>query len=600
MRPWWLTLGRYGRPLAGNFAVVVALMLVVTLVEVVQPWPLKLIIDHVLAEEPLPDWAQWLSLLPGAASRTGLLAWLVSATVLLFLVARSVTILQSYLRAGLGTRLVYAVGEGLFARLQELSLRYHATKQTGDLVRRVTRDSGCVRDLVIRAVLPAMRASASLLMMAGVMWSLDSALAAFALLAMAPLVPFMRRLSRPLEQRAYEHQKLEGEMLSLAEETLTAIPVVQAFGREDERDERYRTLAKRSLGAYMATTAKQVQFKVGVDTFTAVGTAGIMAWGGMKALGGQLTVGDLVVFLSYLASLYTPLQTLAYLAPTYSSATASAKRVLEVLEAEDAVEERPGARPPETVGGRVRGEIRFENVTFGYRQGEPILRDVSLEVHPGEKVALVGPTGAGKSTLVSLIPRFFDPWEGRVLLDGQDLRDLTLAGLRRHIAFVLQEPFLLPLSVQENIAYGRPGASSSEVETAARAAQAHDFIRNLPEGYETVIGERGATLSGGEKQRIAIARALLTDASILILDEPTSALDAETEAALTLALERLMEGRTAVIVAHRLSTVRAADRIAILEGGKLAEVGTESELLRVGGAYSRILASSLAGTRLAS
>ncbi|HUP48549.1 MAG TPA: ATP-binding cassette domain-containing protein, partial [Thermoanaerobaculia bacterium] len=236
----------------------------------------------------------------------------------------------------------------------------------------------------------------------------------------------------------------------------------------------------------------------------------------------------------------------------------------------------------------VRGEIRFENVTFGYRKDEPILRDVSLELRPGEKVALVGPTGAGKSTLVSLIPRFFDPWQGRILLDGQDLRDLTLAGLRRHIAFVLQEPFLLPLSVQENIAYGRPGASLSEVETAARAAQAHHFICNLPEGYDTVIGERGSTLSGGEKQRIAIARALLTDASILILDEPTSALDAETEAALTEALEQVMEGRTTVIVAHRLSTARKADRIVVLERGQAVQAGSHDALIDEPGLYASL------------
>jgi ATP-binding cassette subfamily B protein/subfamily B ATP-binding cassette protein MsbA len=266
-----------------------------------------------------------------------------------------------------------------------------------------------------------------------------------------------------------------------------------------------------------------------------------------------------------------------------------------VLDADDLVRERPGARAVGAMNGR--GRVGFERVTFGYEAGRPVLHQVTLEASPGETVALVGATGAGKSTLVSLIPRFFDPWQGRVTFEGVDVRDLTLSSLRAQVALVLQEPYLLPLGVAENVSYGRPGAGRAEIEAAAVAANADEFIRRLPAGYDTVLGERGATLSGGEKQRLAIARAFLKDAPVLVLDEPTSALDAETESQLLVALERLMRGRTTFIIAHRLSTIRRADRIVVLEGGRVAEVGSHRELLDAGGIYSRFHGCQAGGRR---
>jgi len=588
VRPWWLRLAPFALKRWPGLSAVLALTLLGVATELLTPWPLKLVVDYVFAGQLLSGPAAWISASPGAGGPTAALAWLASASVAFRLANRLCAAARKYVQSGIGTRVTYELGAELFERLQRLSLRFHGQQQTGDLARRVTRDSSCIRDLALDIALPVVTSLVSLVAMFTVMWQLDPALSLLALLVVPPFVFLTRLLARPIAGHSYEQQKLEGQLMAVAEQTLTALPVVQAFSRERDETERFRNLARRTASAYGRTITAQQLFAVGTGTITALGTAAMMGVGGLHVSQGSLSVGSLVVLLAYLSSLYAPLQTLASVAAGFASAAARARRVLEVLGSEEGVRDAPGARPlPAGPPGR-RGHVRLERVTFGYEPARPVLHAVSLEARPGETLALVGPSGAGKSTLVSLILRFFDPWEGRVSIDGLDLRRARLASLRAQVALVLQEPFLLPLTVAENIAYGRPGAGRAEVVAAAAAANADAFIRRLPRGYDTPLGERGATLSGGERQRLAIARALLKDAPVLILDEPTAALDAGTEALLLEALARLMVGRTTFIIAHRLSTVRGADRVAVLDAGRLLQLGTPAELLAADGLYRRL------------
>ena len=579
MRPWWLRLLVYARSEGSGLLLLALLMVAGIAFATLGPWPMKIIIDYVLGGKPLPQDFQWISALPGAASPAGLLAWLVGSTVLLFIAGRTLSTVQNYVQAGVGTRMVYHLGADLFDHLQRLSLRVHSQQRAGDLVRRVTSDSGCVRDVVTGVFLPMVTSTLSLITMFAVMWQLDRSLSLLALLAAIPLPIFMKILTPRMIQRSYHQSELQGDLMAHVEQTLSALPVVQAFGRESHSDAVFLHLSDRIIQAYQRTLLSQAWFKVFVGAPMAIGSAVIMGVGAVHVLQGSLTTGSLLVFLAYLGSLYGPISGLAYLSSSFASAAGSSRRVLEMLDVVPGVRDAPDAKPLPTNPAGGRGHIQIDDVSFGYESDRAVLRGVTLEAHPGEVVAIVGPTGAGKSTLVSLIPRFFDPWQGRVMVDGIDVRHLKVSDLRAQVALVLQEPFLLPLTVSENIAYGRPEASRAQVIAAAVTANADEFIQKLPQGYDTILGERGSTLSGGEKQRIAIARALLKDAPILILDEPTSALDSSTEALLMEALERLIAGRTTFIIAHRLSTIRKADRIVVLEEGRVVETGTHQELI---------------------
>ena len=580
MRYWWLKLARYALPQWRGLLAIGVLMLVQIGMGLLMPWPLKLIVDSVLHKRPLPESLTLLESLPGATTATGLLAWLAGATVALFLTKRLVKIIQSYIEAGATRRMVYGLATDLFDDLQRRSITYHSKCRSGDLVRRVTADCGCVQELVMGVYLPVITSLVTLVSMFIIMWQLSRTLAILAMLIAIPLGILTRFFAGPMSERKYREKQLQGEMMSLAEQTLSSVPIVQAFGREDYEDERFRTITRRTVQASLRAALSKQQFTVCTGAVTAPATALVMAIGGMYVLQGSLTVGSFLVLLTYFGALYSPLETLVYLSDGFASASAGARRVLNILEADDVhVRDAPDAMPLPSGGNEPRGHIQFEHVTFGYEPDRPVLHDICLEACPGECIALVGPTGTGKSTLVCLVPRLFDPWAGEIRLDGVDVRQVKLSSLRANVAVVLQEPFLFPLSIADNIAYGRPGASWSEIVAAAEGARAHEFIERLPHGYDTVIGERGMTLSGGEKQRLTIARALLKDAPVLILDEPTSSLDAKTETELLEALKRLTRGRTTFIVSHRLSTVIEADRILVLREGKVVEQGAADELM---------------------
>ena len=565
-----------------DLLVVVATMLCKIGLDVLKPWPIIFLVDYVLqGKATSPLFPHLVALLPGAHRSENLVAWAVGATVLIFLLSWSIGLANAYANITLGQRMVYDLAADLFAKLQQLSLHFHLRRAVGDNIRRVTTDCTCVSIIVKDALLPVISALISLITMFAILWRIDATLTLLAL-AVAPYMAVVFHFYSPrMMNGSYRQQEIEGRVYNLVEQTFSAIPAVQAFGREPLNDQRFKQTMRDALAATLSLTNVQLQFKILIGLATATGTAGIL-WVGTQHAPRGLSIGAILLFLSYLGSLYAPLEAMMYSTSTIQGAAGSARRVREILLAEQEVRDQSGAPPLSSV----RGHVRIENVTFGHETGRPILRNVSLEARPGETVAIVGPTGAGKSTLVSLVPRFFDPWEGRVTLDGHDVRQVQLRSLRSHIALVLQEAFLFPLTIAENIAYGRPGATLAEIEAAARAANAHEFITRLPNGYQTVIGERGATLSGGERQRISIARALLKNAPVLILDEPTSALDVVTEGGLLDALERLAQGRATFIIAHRLSTIRRADRIVALKEGQIAESGTHDELLARGGVYA--------------
>lgn len=593
MKYWWLKLARYALPEWRGLLLIGVLMLLGVAAGLLAPWPLKLIVDNVLHGEAVPTRLIWIQNLPGAASPTGLLAWLAAATVGLFLVRRMVSILQAYTQAGTGSRMVYGLAADLFLHLQTRSLRFHQQHHTGDLIRRVTADTSCVRELVMHVYLPLLTSGVTVLSMFSVMWQISQSLALFAIGLVLPLVLVVRFFAGSMTDRKYQEWELQGEISSLAEQTLTAIPIVQAFGREEREDDRFRHIARRSLQASLKSEFSQHQFRVSTGTVSAIGTAVVMVVGGISVLEGRLSIGSLLVLVSYFAALYSPIETLAYLSEGFASAAAGARRVFEIFSADDpTVSDAPDARAFVRDQRSSGIALRFENVVFGYEPGRPVLHEISLHVRSGETVALVGATGAGKSTLVSLIPRLFDPWQGAVLFDDINIRQLQVSSVRENVAMVLQEPFLLPLSIAENIAYARPNAARNEIVAAAVAAKADAFIDRLPRGYDTVIGERGATLSGGEKQRLSIARALLKDAPILILDEPTAALDARTEASLVEAIENLMRERTTIVIAHRLSTIRRAERIVVMQNGQFVEQGTHDNLLSIDGYYKRLQQSA--------
>ena len=533
----------------------------------------------------MPPWlAVLIAQLPGAATPRGLLVWSVGVSLAVAVGGGALSLLSLSIGLRVCQRLVLDLLLDLFVKLQKLSLTFHSRHKIGDLLQRVSGDVLVVFFAVTQVALPIVVATLTLIGMFIIMLRLDAGLSFVALGVIPLLVASLLLFARPLRASSRGNWKSQGALMALVEQSLSGIKVIQGFARESYMLRKVEVEGVKLVEAGRRAALVTASNNQAATVITGAAAALMLYLGASRVMDGRLSLGDLLIFLGYLTALYGPVSALGTAAGYGIAVVTRSRRVFQILDSDEEVSERTDA----IVIKRAHGEVTFEDVSFGYDDDAAILRSVSFAASPGQITAIVGATGAGKTSLVSLLSRFYDPQGGRILLDGHDLRDLSLKSLRESVSLVLQEPFLFPLSVADNIAFGRPGATRQEIVAAARAAHAHDFIEQLPESYDTVLNERGGQLSGGERQRIAIARAVLKDAPVLILDEPTSALDAHTEGKIFEALSRLMKDRTTFIISHRLSTIRRADQILALENGRVVERGTHESLLAAGRTYAHL------------
>lgn len=573
----------YLRPYRGMFLLAVVQVVLLNLLEILKPWPLKIVVDYVLPRQPAP-WP-WLSSLPPSSL-------LLAATIGLIIVYGTlgvVSVWNNFTTISIGQSMVNDLRSRLFQHLQRLSLSFYSRATVGDLIFRVTGDSYTIQTLAMNGVFPILSAVVLLGLMFVVMLRLDVTLTLVALAVCPALVVGIVLVNERINRVAQRAREAESQVYQLVQRGMSAIKVVQAFSKEEEEHRTFVARSTESLRNSLNLYTLQTLFGAGTNFVLSIGTALVLWVGAQHVWSGTMSVGDMIVFISYLASLYAPINAMIQTYGTVQVAKAGFLRVEEILNTDEALPEGTQA-----FATRPAGHVRFRGVAFGYSAERQTLHDIDIDAPPGSVTAIVGATGAGKSTLVSLLPRFYDVLQGDVSIDGVDVRSFRLNELRRQISMVLQPPMVFPLSIRENIAYGRPGATIADVEKAARQAQAHEFILRLPQGYDTVIGESGTTLSEGERQRLTIARALLRDAPILILDEPTSSVDTHTETAIMEAIEQLMQGRTTFVIAHRLSTVRRASQILVLDGGTIRERGTFDELLAQGGLFHHLYSGHLA------
>ena len=551
-----------------------------TLTDLLQPWPLKIVIDYVVGSKQMPPWlAHWFDSTVG----TDKLVVLNVAAVSVFLIAVAGAVssyVQSVTMTSIGQWVMHDLRSTLYNHIQRLSLSFHDQSQTGDLITRVTSDIDTVQGFITSSLMDTILDTLTLAGMLVLMFYIDWRFTLIALSVAPILFVFIYKYTHQIKRASRAVRKKESEIVSKIQEVFSSIRVVKAFAREKYEKRRFKEVSMESVELALRARALKAGLSPGVKIITAVGSALVLWYGARLTLDGTLTPGTLVLFLLYLGKLYSPIRGLSKLPDTFSKPAIAFERIQEVMDIEIKARGEKPQRAPE-----FKGRIEFENVSFGYTPDRLILRDISFRIEPGQVAAFVGPTGAGKTTIMSLIPRFYEVSSGKIRIDGEDVRKFKLKSLRRQLAFVLQETLLFRAPIWQNIVYGRPSATREEVVQAAQLANAHEFIEKMPEGYETMVGERGATLSGGQRQRIGIARAIIRDAPILVLDEPTSGLDAASEALVFDALQRLMAGRTCIIITHRLATIQNAGAIFVLKNGTIVECGTHKELLARGGLY---------------
>ncbi|MBS1818008.1 MAG: ABC transporter ATP-binding protein [Acidobacteria bacterium] len=582
------------RPYRGRVAGVGALMLLQVGLGALEPWPLKIVIDYVLGQhelpEPLKSWAFGLT----GGGTASLLILFVLAGVVLQLVHQVASAVGVRLQTDTGQRMVYDLRYRLLEHLQSLGLLHHISTSTGDAVYRVDVDSYSIENLAISGVFPLATSAITLIVMFTILVKLDVSVALLSLSVVPFLFLSLRYYATSLSSQEEKVKELESNLISRLYEIFSSIRLVKSFAREGLESARYAEAGATTMKARIAVTWKQSLFGLMVATTTILGTALVLIVGGLHVLRGEMTVGSLIVVTSYLGAVYGPLSSIAFTTGQLQAAIAGARRVRAMLALEPETIDDPGALD----AGAVTGDVVFDDVSFKYPSGADVLHNISFEAKPGQMIAVVGLTGAGKTTLVSLIPRFYNPTSGRVLIDGIDIRKYKLRSLRERISIVPQDAVLFSGTIADNLRYGKLDATREEIEAAARAAHAHDFVMRLPKGYDTPIAEAGGGLSGGERQRLSVARAILKSAPILILDEPTSSLDAISEEIVFAALKKLRVGRTTIVIAHRLSTVRDADAILVLDGGRISAFGRHDDLLKSSELYRRMCARLSVGKSL--
>jgi ABC-type multidrug transport system fused ATPase/permease subunit len=555
---------------------------------VTAPWAMKAAVDHVFVADRAPRWLVSLAHLVSAQtrweSRVSMLVAIVALGMLAHLAHQLVLLAHTRAHARLAQRMTRDMREHLFWHLQRLTLAHHANRPPGDAVYRITSDAGWLDQIVLRAAIPSVFSALTLLVMFAVLVRINGLLAFVSLAVVPGLYLSLRLHNQRMRGEAERVKALESRVVERAQESFATIRLVKSFAREPYERVRFAGVSQSALTARLALSGREARFSFVVGALTAAGTSLVLGVGGALVIDGTITLGTLLLVLAYLGFIYGPLTALANTGAVLREAVAAARRVRDILSVTPEAFDAPAARRLATSSGAVR----FENVSFAYAPGHPVVRHVSFTAAPGEFIAIVGPSGSGKTTLLSLLMRLFEPSHGRILIDGIDIATCSLRSVREHVAVVLQESILVSGSVRENLRYGRLDAVAAQIESAARAANAHEFILRLPHGYETDLGANGGRLSGGQRQRLSIARAFLKDAPVLILDEPTAALDTLSELQLVSAITRLRRSRTTFVIAHRLSTVRDADRIIVLDGGMVVDQGTHDELRRRCALYARL------------
>jgi ATP-binding cassette subfamily B protein len=555
-----------------------------SLTDILEPWPIKIVVDYLLQAKKLPGW------LSGTVSgffghdKFAILNFAVAAVAAIAVIGAVSSYVEKYLTTSVGQWVMHDLRRTLYSHVQRLSLAEHDKARTGDLITRVTSDIEAIQNFISSALLGMLVNVMTLVGMIGVMLYINWRFTLIALSIAPALFLVVYSLTRRIKKASRAVRKKEGELVSVVQEVLTSIRVVKAFAREDYEQQRFELQSLENVDSALHARGIKAKLTPFVEILVAAGTCLVLGYGARLALAGQLSAGVLIVFLLYLGKMYKPMRDLSKMTDTVSKALVGYERIQEVLEIESRVRDLPHAR----CAPKFRGRIEFDHVHFSYDGEQPVLKDISFQIDPGQVAAIVGPTGTGKTTIVSLIARFYDPRSGQVKIDGTDIRRYTQKSVREQISFVLQETLLFRAPVWQNIAYGKPDASRPEIIQASELAHASEFIEKMPEGYDTMIGERGVTLSGGQRQRIAIARAIIRNTPILILDEPTSGLDAASEQIALEALNRLVQGKTVVFIAHHLNTIRHADIIFLVKDSELVERGTHEELLAAGGLYAEL------------